>query len=175
MDKQNEIMKTIRKLNADEPNELYRDKLMLFGQFVGDWDIVECRNLTDKGTWATSKGELHWGWILDGRALQDIWMTTDPVAWDMGTTVRFYDPKIDAWHSVWISPGQGVVKKFIGRQIGNEIVLETKGAETDLTHWIFYDISKDSFRWREERSSDDGKTWLKTEEMFIRRQGKSPV
>jgi hypothetical protein len=87
------------------------EKLALFGQFVGDWDILEDRFLRPDGTWATSRGEVHWRWILDGKAVQDVWASTDeknmkPIP--EGTTVRFYDPRIDAWPSVWISPNQGV-------------------------------------------------------------------
>ena len=90
-----------------------REKLMLFGQFVGDWDILEDHYLQPDGTWAVSRGALHWGWILDGKAVQDVWMSIDEKTGKTipeGTTIRFYDQKIDAWHSVWISPTQRVVK-----------------------------------------------------------------
>lgn len=170
MKSENESQELVRKLNSRGPAEKYRDKLMLFGQFVGDWDIVECRSLLDDGTWETTREELHWGWILDGRAVQDIWMTTDPETWENGTTVRFYDSRIDAWQSVWISPGQEVVRKFIGRQIGNEIVLETTELQGKLMHWIFFDIARDSFKWRAVTSTDGGKTWVKIEEMRIVRK-----
>ncbi|OLE91676.1 MAG: hypothetical protein AUF79_03040 [Crenarchaeota archaeon 13_1_20CM_2_51_8] len=35
----------------------------------------------------------------------------------VGTTVRFYDQRIDAWRSIWISPTQSAVKTFTGRKI----------------------------------------------------------
>ena len=145
---------------------------MLFGQFVGDWDIIDDRNLQQDGTWVHSRGELHWGWILDGRAVQDVWMTVDEGNKSMadGTTVRFYDPKIDAWHSVWLSPPQGRVKTFIGRKVGEEIVLEGRTPDRYPVKWIFSDITPDSFRWHSEESHDNGKTWTLTEEMKIRRR-----
>ncbi|MDA8142876.1 MAG: hypothetical protein M0T81_02720 [Thermoplasmatales archaeon] len=162
----NESEIAIKRLNAAGPAEDMKEKLMLFGQFVGDWDIVECKNLMQDGSWKTSKGELHWGWILGGRAVQDIW-TSVP---DMGTTVRFYDSGIDAWRSTWISPTQNVVRMFTGNKVGDEIVLETKESSTDIMKWIFFSIQENSFRWRAERSNDGGLTWKKTEEMFIIRQ-----
>jgi hypothetical protein len=125
------------------------------------------------GTWTVSRGELHWRWILDGRAVQDVWMTTDEKTSRSvreGTTVRFYDQKIDAWHSVWISPAQGVVKTFVARQAGDEIVLEGKTAEEYLVKWIFSEITPDSFRWHSEESRDNGKSWTLREEMRIRRR-----
>ena len=87
-----------------------------------------------------------------------------------GTTVRFYDPKIEAWRSTWNSPQQGAVKTFIGRKVGDEIVLERKTEEGFLSHWVFYDTMPNSFRWRAEESRDDGKTWTIRELMRIRRQ-----
>jgi hypothetical protein len=62
--------RTIEGLMADGPTLETREKLKLFGQFVGDWDILEDRNLMPDGTWSVAKGELHWGWILDGGAVQ---------------------------------------------------------------------------------------------------------
>lgn len=156
----------IRLLESGGPDPRYIDKLMLFGQFVGDWDIVECNALMADGSWKTMRRELHWGWILGGKAVQDVWLGVP----DMGTTVRFYDPKADSWSSVWISPDQGVVRVFTGNKVGEEIVLITRENDERLMKWIFYDIRQNGFRWRAERSYDSGSTWKKTEEMFIVRQ-----
>jgi len=172
--------RTIEGLLSESPNPELEEKLMLFGQFVGDWDILEDRFYQPDGTRSLeqnlTRGELHWGWILDGRAVQDVWMSIDEKtgkAIPEGTTIRFYDPKINAWHSVWISPAQGVVKTFVARQIGDEIVLEGKTAEGYPMRWIFSEITPDSFRWRAEQTQDNGKTWTLKEEMQIRRRHQS--
>jgi len=163
----------IEGLHSEGSDPQLREKLMLFGQFVGDWDIVECRSLQPDGTWSVTRGELHWGWILGGRAVQDVWMTINektgkPIP--EGTTVRFYDPKIDGWHSVWISSNQGAVKLFVAHQIGHEIVLEGKTVEGYPLRWVFSDITPNSFRWHSEESRDNGRTWTLKEEMRIRRR-----
>jgi len=160
-------------LHADGANPEIREKMMLFGQFVGDWDIQEDRYLQPDGTWVHSRGELHWGWILEGRAVQDVWMTIDEETKEAipeGTTVRFYDANIDAWHSIWLSPTQGAVKTFIGRRSGDEIVLEGETDEGYPVKWIFSDITPNSFRWHSEESHDHGKSWVLKEEMRIRRK-----
>jgi hypothetical protein len=162
----------IEGLPAEGPYPEYRAKLALFGQFVGDWDILENRYLQDDGTWSKERGRIHWRWILEGRALQDVWSSIDEetgkeIPW--GTTVRFYDPKIEAWRSTWISPRQGAVKAFVGKKVGEEIVLERKSEEGYLVKWIFSDISRDSFKWRAEENRD-GQRWTLREEMRIRRQ-----
>jgi len=164
---------SIQGLLAYGPTPELRQKMMLFGQFVGDWDILEDRYVQPGGSWVHSRGELHWGWILDGRAVQDVWMTIDEEtnkAIPDGTTVRFYDPAIDAWHSVWLSPTQGRVKTFIGRKVGEEVVLEGKTPEGYPVKWIFSDITPNSFRWHSEESRDNGNSWILREEMQIRRR-----
>ena len=167
----------IKGLLAHGPNPEMAEKLMLFGQFVGDWDILEDRFYDSSGTRSLeenlSRGGLHWGWVLDGRAVQDVWMSIDEKtgrAKSEGTTIRFYDEKIDAWQSVWISPTQGAVKKFVARQVGDEIVLEGKTTDGYPLRWIFSDITPNSFRWRAEETRDDGENWAIREEMLIRRR-----
>jgi hypothetical protein len=162
----------IEGLPADGPFPELAGKLALFGQFVGDWDILECRSLEDDGTWSTSRGKLHWRWIIEGRAVQDIWTTIDESTGrsiPVGTTLRFYDPRIDAWHSVWISPAQGVVRPFVGRSVGSEIVLEGRNSRDNPIRWIFSEITPTSFRWQGEELRNPPSGWVLYEEMRIRR------
>lgn len=162
----------IKGLAADGPNAELEEKLMLFGQFIGDWDIVEARYPQPDGTEIKGQGEIHFRWILEGRAIQDVFMAyrENPRRLiPVGTTIRFYDPKIDAWRSTWNSPIQGAMQSFIGRKVNDEIVLESKTKEGYPEKWIFSDIAPESFRWRSVETHDNGKTWQLTEEMQVRR------
>ena len=51
-----DLMWTIEGLPAHGPAPEYKEKLELFGQFVGDWDILECKYLQDDGTWSNDRG-----------------------------------------------------------------------------------------------------------------------
>ena len=144
---------------------------MLFGQFVGDWSI-EARYIQADGTWVKMHGEVHFAWILGGTAIQDVWMgrregSEKTVVF--GTTIRFYDPKIDAWRSTWLSPLKGLVQLFIGHKVGDQIVLDLQNTSGYPERWIFSEITPKSFRWHAEETHDGGKTWLLTEEMQIRK------
>jgi hypothetical protein len=164
-------IQSIKYLVADGPFEPMRKKLMLFGQFVGDWDIVEAESLQDDGSWKRSSGELHSGWILGGTAVQDIWRSTEDGNDDAGgTTIHFYDQETDCWNSVWISPAQGTIRGFVGRKVGKEIVLESRETSRKMMRWVFYEIKRNSFRWKAEYSNDSGRSWTTMEKMLIRRQ-----
>ena len=165
-------------LVASGPAPEHRDALMLYGQFVGDW-VTETTEFLADGSRRMSCWDARFQWVLEGRAIQDIWITPPrsegPEAWTAAgnrysTTLRIYDPKIDAWHIIWINPPNAVIIRQLGRKVGNEIVqlgdVEASGA---VARWVFRDIAPDSFRWCNERSSDNGHTWQLVQEMRARR------
>src|SRR5579885_2036544 len=137
-------------LHATAPYAPLADHLDLFGRFIGAWDL-DWYGKDHDGHDVVVRGELSFGWILDGRAVQDVWrVPLDPAdALRMrgfhGTTVRFYDPGIGAWRSTWLDPLNGRVRRFIGRQAGADIILD--GVDDDpRERWSFRDITPESFR-----------------------------
>ena len=164
-------VQTIKGLMADAPDPELKEKLILFGQFVGDWKI-DAQWIQPDGSTLEGKGEVHFGWVLDGRAIQDVWIShkeDPPRDVPAGTTIRFYDPKIDAWQCVWIAPPSGTIRTFLARQVGDEIVLEGTTSEGYPERWIYSEITPRSFRWRAVESHDSRKTWKLTEEMSVQR------
>jgi hypothetical protein len=167
-------------LAASGPASANKDKLMLFGQFVGEWDF-DYVSYNPDGSKETGKGEWNFGWVLEGRAVQDVWMVPGSAernklgsnVGECGTTMRFYDPKLDAWQVVWAGPRHSSMQTFIARRIGPEIILEGKDDDGSVTRWIFSAITKKSFHWRSVNSSDNGKNWKLEQEMFVRRAGQA--
>ena len=166
----------IEALHVQAPHPDLADSLMLFGRFVGSWDL-EWTGTGADGRPATMTGELHVGWVLGGRAVQDIWIVPGrgapgegrpPLAFH-GSTIRFYDPSIEAWRSTWIEPVNGRVRRFIGRPDGGDILLISDEDDPQL-RWRFTDIEADSFRWRAESSRDAGATWDPDEQMVATRR-----
>lgn len=166
----------VEALHVPGPVGAHADELGLFGQFVGSWTLEWAGRDAD-GRPATMTGELHFGWVLGGRAVQDIWIVPGrgqpgegqpPLAFH-GSTIRFYDAAIGAWRSTWIEPVNGRVRRFIGRPNGDEIVLVSDEDDPQL-RWRFTDIGPASFRWRGEASRDGGATWEFEEEMRATRR-----
>ncbi len=166
----------IEALHVPGPAGPHADELGLFGQFVGSW-TVEWAGRTTDGNPVTMIGELHFGWVLGGRAVQDTWIVPGrgqpgegepPLAFH-GSTIRFYDAAIGAWRSTWVEPVNGRVRRFIGRPTGDEIVLMS-GEDDPQLRWRFTDIEPASFRWRGELSRDGGATWELEEEMHATRR-----
>jgi hypothetical protein len=104
-------------------------------------------------------------WIVPGRGQPG--EGQPPLAF-YGSTIRFYDPAIDAWRSTWIEPVNHRVRRFIGRVKADDIVLLSDEEDPQL-RWRFTDITEGFFTWRAETSSDGGVTWQFDEQMLATR------
>jgi hypothetical protein len=60
-------------LGADGPAADRAGKMDLYGRFVGSWDL-DVTQFSAGGTPRRRKGEWHFGWALEGRAVQDVWI-----------------------------------------------------------------------------------------------------
>ena len=158
-------------LHAPGPEPGLAAGLGLFGQFIGSWDLAWTGYLPG-GEIRRAAGELHFGWVLGGRAVQDTWIVpgpgqpgagVPPLAFH-GTTVRFYDPASGLWRSTWMDPVNARVRKFTGQAGAGGIVLISTDEEPAL-RWRFSEIGADRFRWTGERSGD-GADWITEDEMI---------
>ena len=155
----------IETLHTDGPAADRADKMALYGWLIGRWEMDATVHFDD-GREHTGKGEIHFGWVLEGRAIQDVWILPGVFH---GTTLRVYDPALDAWHILWSDPLRQVYRRQIGRACGNDIVQDGKDDDGNAVRWSFSEITPNSFRWRGERSFDAGATWQLQAEFFARR------
>ena len=86
-----------------------------------------------------------------------------------GTTLRVYDPGIDAWHILWNDTLRQYYTRQIGRAKGRDIVQLGKNDAGDGVRWSFTDIIANAFRWLGEISRDGGATWQLQAEFLARR------
>jgi hypothetical protein len=173
---------TLDCLLADGPDPALADRLALFGQFVGSWDL-EVSNYDADGREDRRPGEWHFGWVLDGLAVQDVWITpsrahrarTGAPRGEYGTSVRFYDPSIDAWRSTWIGPGHRLVAAFIARPTPEGILLETTREDGERWRWSFSEIDSTSFRWHNRHAVAGSDDWVLVQEFWATRAGSPSV
>jgi hypothetical protein len=165
-------------LVAAGPNAEHAEALMLFGQFVGAWDVDWAAFDADGAQSAAERGEWVFGWVLEGRAVQDVWIVprrslregSNAGVGEYGTTIRFYDPRLDAWLVTWSGPLNGARRTLVARPSGDEIVQFGRTDDGHPMRWIFSAISEESFIWRSLSSTDGERTWRLREEMHVRRR-----
>lgn len=164
-------------LAAMGPNPALVEQSKVFGRLVGTWD-VEYTDFSKDGKVRHRSGELIVGWILDGRAMQDMWIVDPSVGRkerEVYTTVRYFDPKSGTWPAIFIDPEHASAARFTGGAVGDDrIVLDTRDFGDAETRWSYSDIRPDAFGYREEESSDGGKTWRLTLEGHMKRRSATP-
>jgi hypothetical protein len=151
-------------LHTSRPAPDRAEKLSLYGWLIGQWEMDAVVHLDD-GTQHKGRGEIHFGWVLEGRAIQDVWILPGIF---YGTTLRVYDPNIDAWHILWSDPMRQVYTRQIGRAHNDGIVQDGENDAGEPVRWSFTEITPNSFRWRGERSRDGGASWQLQAEFFAR-------
>ena len=136
----------------------------LFDRVAGSWN-VDYTGIAGDGTRTQVRGELLVGWVLDGRALQDLWIQFPKPGEDrfIGTTLRFYDPDLKKWRVTWVSAIAKAVTLLEGGEEDGRIALYTDSPK-GRTRWTFSNITDKAFVWQAERSTDGGKTWFMYED-----------
>lgn len=152
----------------------------VYGWLCGSWDLevlhYRAINVTGQGL----KGEVHAARVLEGRAVQDVWIMPrrdDRAAYrdaDMnmyGTTLRSWDASIQAWRIAWTNPVRGHREEQVGRWNGRDILQEGARADGTRTRWTFTEITPESFHWRGEALYPGEETWVIEGEFLAMRRG----
>ena len=166
-------------LHAGGPDPQRASKLQLYAWLVGRW-TMDVTTTPDDGTTHRGRGEVHAGWVLEGRAIQDVWMIPPlderkpgipmlPGAGNWyGTTLRVFDPAIDAWRIIWSDPATNFFSQQIGRAQGRDIVQIGPDPRGGSMRWTFSEIEPASFHWTAERAADD-RQWRREVDIRARR------
>jgi hypothetical protein len=152
----------------------------LYEPMIGSWEVAVVDD-PEGGAPRRQVGEWHFAWVLEGRAIQDVFVVPArggrkvgeaPGAGNRyGTSIRVFDPTEGVWHVTWVNPVTGAHNRLVGRQVWNDIVQEGVEPDGSRIRWSFREITPTSFHWLGEDSQDDGQTWRLVVEFFARRVG----
>lgn len=155
-------------LRANAPIPAHAEQMALYNPLIGSWD-VDVIDYDIDGSAHKNHGEWHFEWILEGRAIQDIWIVPSrqhrtKQSGDLshnryGTTIRVYNSTIDAWDITWINPVSMAYDRMIGKKDGDDIIQKYTAEDGTLNHWIFTEITSNSFHWIGKSSTDEGESW----------------
>ena len=149
----------------------------IYDWLIGSWN-VEVIDYLENGEVKHVEGEWHFGRILEGRAIQDVFIcpsrplrdqNTSKVRNRYGTSIRVFHPGKKRWEVTWLNPVTGAHDRLVARKEGDKIIQEGKDDEGYQMRWIFTDIRPDSARWYGERSKDGGASWTLEAEFFLTR------
>jgi hypothetical protein len=160
-------------LRAAGPHPSLKDHASVLGRLVGTWD-VDYLDIRKDGTSVRRSGELVVGWVMDGRAMEDVWIVYPSAAGkerEVYADVRYFDAKSKTWPAIFIDPQIASVATFTGGAVGDDrFVLESEDLVAgQIRRWSFNDIRDGSVVFRDDASSDGGKTWILKSEYHMKR------
>ncbi len=148
--------------------------LALYDRFVGAWN-ADVTVFPDSGPPIRGRGEWLFARVMEGRAIQDLFIvparpqrdsaTTGPY----GTTIRFPGPADSTWLVTWLNPVNGSVTRMTARREGSEIVQRGIDDDGHPFRWVFYRMEPSRFLWRAEDSTD-ARGWVRLQEMVVTRR-----
>jgi hypothetical protein len=150
----------------------------IFGWLIGSWE-VEAVLHDGMGGVEKRRGEVHASWVLEGRAIQDLFIFPSradrasalPASGDRyATTIRTYDRTLGVWRVNFINPAADETSaQLIARREGNQIVMEGRLSNGTSIRWQYVTRTSTSFHYQAERLASDGKSWVLYLELFGRR------
>ena len=162
----------INVLRSAGANPSIGEEAKTFDRLVGTWDADFTFYRAD-GSVFHKKGELLFGWVLDGHAVQDLWIgypTEGQKERTIGTTIRFFDTALKQWRVIFVNPQFNYVVTAQGGREGDRIVLHGRDTDALPIRWTFSEMKPDSFHWQGEKSHDGGKTWKVEEDHHMKRR-----
>lgn len=163
----------ITALEATGPHPSLGDHAAVLGRLVGTWD-VEYMDISKDGKEVHTSGQLLVGWVMDGRAVEDLWIVyPSEQGKERGVyaDVRYFDPKSGTWPAVFIDPQIASVATFTGGAVGSDrLVLDSRDLVAgQIRRWSFNYSGDDALVFRDDASGDDGKTWKLRSEYHMKR------
>ena len=133
-----------------------RDTRVVYGWLIGNWDL-DIEHYRGEVAAQNMKGEAHFAWVLEGRAVQDVWILPGLY----GTILRVWDAVLPAWRVGWVNPVTGS---------RDDVVQVGRHSDGTPIRRIFSEITGESFRWTGEVFNPDGRTWTLEAEFLAKRR-----
>jgi hypothetical protein len=153
-------------LAASGPHPSLGEHADTYGRVIGHWR-GELTNYM-AGTPQHGSIAVSFAWVLEGRAVQDTWLTASAGLHWCGTTLRVFDAQRASWRALWWDPITTLRIELEGRRIGDDIVqLGTRDGRP--IRWVFSDIAADAFAWSAHILEPDAQTWRREVAIALRR------
>lgn len=154
---------------ASMPSSAAPREAAQFDFLVGEWEISvrpQATGLAQRihgvprlaGTWKARRGLDNWG-IEDEMRIVD--GSGNPMS--LAHTVRVFDAGARRWSQTTLDVYRGRFTAGTAEWTNGEMVLSSRGTDQEgrayLNRTRFYEITPTSFKWQQDRSFDEGRTW----------------
>lgn len=132
-----------------------------FDFWAGEWNVQNRQGVT-AGHSLIEK-------ILHGNVIMENWKSVKGFE---GKSFNYYDSTDGKWDQFWINQNARVIRFEGNLEDGNMVYYSydhTKDPKPYLRKLIFYNLGKNKVRQFSQRSTDEGKTWIKEYDLIYNR------
>lgn len=150
------------------PNPEAPPELAQFAFIIGEWHC-DVRVKGEDGIWQTYRATWVGRYILDGYVIADEYRMENPAGELVvhGMNFRSYSAEKRTWMMRWLDATRSFWVELGPEELGGVRVsadtitfnLIDRFASDAIGRVTFSNISADRFTWREEKSTDQGRTW----------------
>lgn len=136
---------------------------------VGQWELVALPKVSALAAMVHGQPKLVGVWkawrALDGFGIEDELRLTDEAGNPrlLANAVRLFDRNARHWSCTTLDVYRGQFQASTGEWKGGQMTFIANATDADGKAYVartsFYEIKPQSFRWRQDRSYDGGKTW----------------
>ena len=143
----------------------------IYAPLLGSWTVMT-RDVLEDGSEVLGEGEWIFGRVLDGRAVQDVWIAPARQVRGnaprhprerYGSSMRTFDPASKRWQVTWFNPVSGAFDVLHARVEEGKIVQLGSGSTGTCIEWTFEHIGPTDFHWVGRSRGKDGKWRLNAE------------
>ena len=134
-----------------------------FDFWVGSWDLYTADTIT--GTNTIYK-------VMDGCAMQENYESNKQQY--SGKSWSMYNPQLKLWQQTWID-NQGAIIYLSGKFENGAMTLidqskKMSNGKEQVYRMVYHNITKDSFDWDWESTTDNGATWVNSWHIHYKRK-----
>lgn len=153
------------------------EALDIYAGLIGSWH-AEVRDYLEDGRILVQAGEWHFARVLEGRAVQDVWIVPPRaqravamprLANRYGSSLRVFDPASGRWRLIWVNPAGGAHDELVGERRGGELLHEGERPDGTRIRWRFVALTAEGFHWLGEARGAGDSSWRLEAEFRARR------
>jgi len=162
----------VKVLVSNRKSTLIPEEANLYGIFIGEWDFDWYDHFNDP-LHRHVKGEWFFQWILEGLAVQDVFICPSRVTRNenpqsdatYGTTIRMYNPNKHMWDILYTEWGSSTCLEAYRED--NKII--QIAVNNDKLRWVFSEITQNSFQWQRLIKEEDD-NWIEVAKLYATRK-----
>jgi len=161
-------------LLSEEVNSAASSEVAQWGKMAGNWQVVATVFDQDGQVTGEIIGEWNWSYILNGHAIQDVYIvpgreeqTDASLAYFYDTNIRSFNYQKKKWDVAWINTRHEDLQLWEAEQVNDTMVMrpnrpymDAQVGEGVIRIITFYNMTETHFSWKEDRSEDGGETWF---------------